>query len=268
MADEPLPAEPSRPAPVDPVSVLPALLRFGIKTGVRPGIRATQNLLDGAVSVTGQLAEVFLGDEDPWRAATAIRGEVVDRTRDSLALTGDADPVDVEPSFGATRRRATPARLKRKGEALLARSADLDVDTDVHPAFDAILDELAPDEARVLRTLGTAGPQPVIDIEARGRVRNRRGTSLARNVGRLGPDSGCRHPERMDSYIDNLDRLGLVRSTTDTVGDGSQYEVLAVQPAAIAATAEAERIGGRARVVKRSVALTAFGAEFFETCLR
>ena len=253
----------------DPLAAVPDLLRVGLRASVRPGLRMTQSFLDGAATVTGRVAGVLLGDDDPVEAATAIRGEVVNRTRESLALDIDDEPVSpitVTDTSGGS-QRAAAARLRRRGRALLARSADVDIDIEVHPAFETVLDQIAPDEARILRVLSQNGPQPVVDVEMRSRLRGPGHRTLARNEGRLGPEAGCRYPERTEGYIDNLGRLGLIRVSRDEVGDGAQYEILGVQPAVIRAEEEARELGGRSRLIRGSIALTAFGVEFVDTCL-
>lgn len=260
---------PPGPAPADPLAALPDLVRVGLRTSLRPGLRATQQFLGGAASVTGRIAGVLLGDEDPLDAATAIRGEVVSRTRETLAL--DVDP-GARPGGGATETsggpgRVTAARLRRRGQALLARSADVDVDVEVHPAFESILDQLAPDEARILRTLARNGPQPVVSVEMRSRVRGASRRILARNEGRLAPEAGCRHPERTEAYLDNLARLGLIRVSREEVGGDELYEILGVQPAVVQAQSAARDLGGRSRLLRGSVVLSAFGASFVAACL-
>lgn len=252
----------------DPLAALPDLVRVGLRTSLRPGIRATQLFLGGAANVTSRVAGVLLGDDDPLEAATAIRGEVVSRTRESLALEHD-DPASSRAAteVSGNAARVTGARLRRRGQALLARSADLDVDVDIHPAFDSILDQIAPDEARILRSLSNNGPQPVVDVELRSGLRGAKRRTLARNEGRLGPDAGCRYPERTEAYLDNLQRLGLVRIGRDEAGTEDQYEILGVQPSVVQAEARARDLGGRSRRIRGSVSLTAFGSEFVDVCL-
>ena len=59
---------------------------------------------------------------------------------------------------------ATLAALRARGDRLLDRSADVTDRDDLHPAYDRILDEIAPDEARILRLLATSGAQPSVDV--------------------------------------------------------------------------------------------------------
>src|SRR5215203_2471696 len=52
------------------------------------------------------------------------------------------------------------ASLRDRGQELLERSRDVWATDDRHPAFDRILDDVAPDEARILVMLLKNGPQP------------------------------------------------------------------------------------------------------------
>src|SRR5207245_1428100 len=71
---------------------------------------------------------------------------------------GDRDPVV------HTRPGATAEELRARGAQLLSDSADVWFEDDTHPAYARILEELSPDEARILRFLAIEGPQPAVDV--------------------------------------------------------------------------------------------------------
>jgi hypothetical protein len=80
----------------------------------------------------------------------------------------------------------------------------------------------------------------------------------------IAAEAGCRHPDRVHAYLNNLYRLGLIWFSREPVRDRMRYHVLEAQPEVVAAM----RKGGRtARTVRRSVLLTPFGEDFCETCL-
>jgi hypothetical protein len=185
----------------------------------------------------------------------AVRTALGNEPQDSEGEGGVAEP--------ARQRESDTSRtaLRRRGEELLERSADVAENEDLHPAYARILDNLSPDEARILRLLATKGPQPAIDI--------RRGLPLvselvAPGLTMIGPEAGCRHSDRVPAYLDNLNRLGLIWFSRETLRDINLYQVLEAQPEAI----EAMRDAGRtARTVRRSIHLTPFGTDFCEVCL-
>jgi hypothetical protein len=80
----------------------------------------------------------------------------------------------------------------------------------------------------------------------------------------MGTEAGCRRPERVPAYLNNLERLGLIWFSRESLDDDGAYQVLEAQPEVLEATREAGR--GR-RVVHRSISLTPLGRDFCRTCL-
>ena len=178
------------------------------------------------------------------------------------------DPPRPQPPSGRP-PDAAPAPVSReptlyeRGQELLRRSADVRDDQDVHPAFARILDELLPDEARCLRLLDT-GPQPAVDVRAGALPLNATTELVAPGLTMIGAEAGCRHPERVPIYLNNLYRLGLIWFSREPVPDQARYQVLEAQPEVV----EALRAQRRARTVRRSIGLTPFGQDFCARTLR
>jgi hypothetical protein len=162
------------------------------------------------------------------------------------------------PAPAAASRKPT---LRERGDDLLRRSADVHEDEDGHPAYERILDELLPDEARVLRLLHEGGPQPAVDVRAGALPLNATTELIAPGLTMIGAEAGCRRPERVPAYLNNLYRLGLVWFSREPVPGQSAYQVLEAQPDVI----EALKSKGRGRTVRRSIHLTPFGEDF---CVR
>jgi hypothetical protein len=160
------------------------------------------------------------------------------------------------------RRRDETASLQELGAELLRRSADVRHEDDAHPAYARILGELAPDEGRILRLLALEGPQPAVDVRT-SRPFNIGSELVAPGLTMIGAQAGCRHTERVNAYLNNLFRLGLIWFSREPLPDPLRYQVLEAQPD----VAEAMRKAGRSRTVRRSIHLTPFGEDFCETCL-
>ena len=154
------------------------------------------------------------------------------------------------------------AVLRDRGEELLRRSADVDLDEDAHPAYARILSDLAPDEGRILRLLAVEGPQPAVDVRT-ARPLNIGSQLIAPGLSMIGAEAGCRHVERVPAYLNNLYRLGLIWFSRERLEDPLSYQVLEAQPDVL----EAKREAGRGRTVRRSIHLTPFGTDFCELCL-
>ncbi|MDT5256200.1 MAG: hypothetical protein QOD10_1280 [Mycobacterium sp.] len=173
--------------------------------------------------------------------------------------TGVRDVVDKVVGTGA--RDETDA-LRKRGNALIRTSYKPELQRrDVHPSFSRILDELLPDEARILRFLAVAGLQPLLDVRTKtlfqvGSV------LLAGDVSMVASMAGCHWPDRDHHYFANLERLGLIDLSREPVDDYRRYALLEVQPPAL----HAIESGEKTITIYRSIALTAFGQQFIEVC--
>jgi hypothetical protein len=182
------------------------------------------------------------------------------------ALLGEGEPpVQASANGQPEQDDATPAALRRKGAKLLDRSADIEDDEDIHPAYARMLDELAPDEGRILRLLATEGPQPSVDVRTGALPISVNSQLVAGGLTMIGAEAGCRHTDRtrVQAYLDNLNRLGLIWFSREALDDIQRYQVVEAQPEVI----EAMREAGRGRTIRRSIHLTPFGEDFCEMCL-
>jgi hypothetical protein len=160
------------------------------------------------------------------------------------------------------RRTASEQDLRAIGNAMLKGSwrAEHEPRTE-HPSFAPMLQSLTPDEARILRFLAVAGPQPAIDIRTKTPfgVGSER---LAGGINLIAEMAGCTWPERDQHYLANLNRLGLVRFSEEPVTDRRRYAFVEAQPKA---SAPMERVK-KAKTIYRSIYLSLFGQQFCEIC--
>jgi Abortive infection alpha len=154
-----------------------------------------------------------------------------------------------------------PEALRNQAAELLRQAADVNFAQSAHPAYAQILLELAPDEARILRLLAAGGPQPAVDVRSTQLVGS--GGVVAEGLNMIGAEAGVRHSDRVEAYLVNLTRLGLVRFSAKPLDDAITYQVLEAQPHVL----EAVRGASRARTVHRSLRLTPFGQNFCDVCL-
>jgi hypothetical protein len=152
--------------------------------------------------------------------------------------------------------------LREHAAELLRQSAEVDLADGAHPAYARILEELAPDEARMLRLMATEGAQPAVDVRA-AQLIGLSSSIVAEGLNMIGQEAGCAHPERVPSYLSNLHRLGLIWFSKEPIDDPIRYQVLEAQPEVLGAIKESTR----ARSVQRSIRLTPFGRDFCQACL-
>ncbi|QYJ02921.1 DUF4393 domain-containing protein [Nocardioides panacisoli] len=202
------------------------------------------------VGTVGDLARQ-VADGTPVAKALLNAGEALGAVSDR--------PVAVNGEVLANR----PQTLRERGEDLLHRSRDVWSTDDRHPAFDRILDELAPDEGRILLLLLRGGPQPSVDIRTGGLTGMVSSQLIAPGLQMIGPRAGVRYLEHVPSYLHNLFRLGLVWFSREPVTDHQEYQVLEAQPDVLDALHSVKF----AKVVRRSLHLTPFGEEFCRLAL-
>ena len=220
----------------------------------------------GPLESLGGLARVTVG---AWaRTASWGLGTSVRAARAALELL---DPSDSNHRDGETsaedraerpERARTPVSLRDRGAELLRQSADVEVEDAAHPAYARILEELHPDEARILRLLALDGPQPAVDVRSI-QLLGLGSDVVAEGLNMIGAQAGCRHPERVHAYLDNLNRLGLIWFSKQAIEDPAVYQVLEAQPEAL----DAVRRSSRTKTVQRSIRLTPFGRDFCDVCL-
>ena len=217
-------------------------------------VRTATWTAESTVRAGRRLARAALNGESPAVVLREAGHEAIEIARRLL----DAEPA--QPLISENAHEGDP--LKRRGAELLERSADLDKHGEEHPAYARILEQISPDEARILRLLVTEGPQPAVDIRT-WRPLDVGSRVTAPGLSMIGRHAGVIHPNRVPAYLSNLFRLGLIWFSRDELPDPAPYQVLEAQPEVI----EAIRTTGRARIVRRSIELTPFGAHFCEFCL-
>ncbi|RLV48394.1 DUF4393 domain-containing protein [Nocardioides mangrovicus] len=153
--------------------------------------------------------------------------------------------------------------MRARGADLLRRSRDVTSDDAGHPAYRRILDELAPDEARIVVYLLREGAQPAVDVRTGGPVGLVSSRLVAKGLSMVGPRAGVRHPGEVPAYLNNLERLGLAELTGEPLIDPAVYQVLEAQPDVLAAM-HSVRLP---KVVRRSITLTPLGEEFCRAVL-
>ena len=222
----------------------------GVLNAARSGQPPTE-LLAQAGSEARELALKLLGLAETIEAAAA--GETPDA--DQTDPTGEEDPRPGRPDI-------SQSELRARGEELLRQSADITYNEEAHPAYDRILGELAPDDARILRFLYREGAQAAVDVRS-SKTLGVTSEMVAPGLSLIGEQAGCRYLDRVPAYLNNLYRLGLIWFSRESLPDPLEYQVLEAQPK----VTEALEAAGRSKTVRRSIHLTPFGEDFCDVCL-
>ncbi len=223
------------------------LLEWSVRVATASAREVTRTLASGTLPT--ELAQRML--KDVREVGRQALGRAVQSDDAAAATPGHRAPATVSTQD-----------LVARGAELLYRSADVWYTEDVHPAFERILGEMAPDEARILRFLAAEGPQPAIDVRT-GRPFGIGSELIAGGLSMIGLRAGVRDIRRTNAYQNNLFRLGLIWFSREEV-DPTRYQVVEVQPEVADAMKKAGRMP---KTVRRSIHLTPFGEDFCRTCL-
>jgi deazaflavin-dependent oxidoreductase (nitroreductase family) len=239
---------------------IPGLARIATGTALRTAAwsigayaRAGSRLLGAAAS--GESAADLLretGDDIRAFAREVLRIENGARAAEREERADGAEDRDA----------AADEALRERASELLRLSADVRYEERAHPAYERILDELAPDEGRILRLLMRDGAQPAVDVRS-SRTFHVTSSLVAPGLSMIGAHAGVRYLERVPAYLNNLFRLGLIWFSREPLEDPVRYQVLEAQPDVLAAL----RTRGRGRTVRRSILLTPFGENFCAVCM-
>jgi hypothetical protein len=220
------------------------------------------------LKVTGRLGQAA---RSPAAAASLV-GDVRGTVSGLAKILGHAGE-GVAEEAGVTRQ--PPERngsddgaqsLRDRGAELLERAAAVQNGRDpVHPGFARIIDQLAPDEARILKLLVNDGPQGIVYVNKAAPF-GIGAREIARRLSMIGPEAGCLHSKLVPAYLDNLVSHGLVAIRRDALDDELPYQVIEAQPEVTEALGSAGGKVFRGQITRRSVHLTDFGRTFCQVC--
>jgi hypothetical protein len=253
-------ASPEMEAPID--GDLDPFRLARLATGMTQ--RATGYSLESGVRTGTRMAYSVMNAESPSELLTQTRAIALDELSRSGVDIGERQQewLADHDEAAAGDRPITREELETRGERLLSQSAEIGRDEDVHPAYPQILDQLATDEARILRLLAAEGRQACMDIYEKHYIPFK-SWLVAENMSMVGTDAGCRRRERAPLYLGNLARLGLIQFSDEPVENLKRYQVLDAQPHIEAAIDDTRR----PKTTYKSMELTDFGIDFCETCL-
>ena len=224
------------------------------------GWRILKWTFDTSLGTGAHILKAVASGESPARVIQETTSDLKSAARQALGVSEPAHESAVRD--GNRDRGATREELRARGAELLYDSADVRFTEDTHPAYKRILDELAPDEARILRFLAVEGPQPSVDVRT-SRPLGAGSELVEGGLSMIGLQAGVRNRPQTNAYLNNLYRLGLIWFSREQVEDPGRYQVVEVQPE----VAEAMKKARSSKTVRRSIHLTPFGEDFCQICL-
>ena len=187
----------------------------------------------------------------PQAAPRAFRSASPDEQR-VMMLVQDAD--------------SDPAPLRTAMSELLGRASTATASGSRDYLFGTIVSQLVPDEARLLAVLADGKPRAAVDVVAKSLGRSP-GRPVLANASRLGAAARITPPRSTATYLTRLHGFGLVEFGPELDELSAEYDKLAVDAVVQEARARIDRNRmGSAKLLRKSVALSQLGREFWAAC--
>jgi hypothetical protein len=172
------------------------------------------------------------------------------------------------PAIEALRYVGDEESLSDMYANLLASAMDKKTAAIAHPAFVEIIKQLTPDEAKLMTMFLKPEPFPIASVRAE-MTDHSGGVTLAYNLSLFGARANLEIEDLVPSYLDNLERLGLIDLKTESSYTGAgMYDELEQSEGMESWKVYVEKMPDRTfRIVRGRVQLTNLGAQFGGACV-
>ncbi|MGH3971081.1 MAG: Abi-alpha family protein [Mycobacterium sp.] len=152
--------------------------------------------------------------------------------------------------------------LDAKLHSLLDRAVGQNTAASRQELFHKILDQIVPDEARIISALSDGSASPLLNVYARTRA-GLVGEVVLENMSLIGRSANLALPQLTPIYVSHLLSLGLVESCPEDSVLKDEYEILAADTAVLHAIKSASRGPIPARIEKYTLRLSGLGLELW-----
>ncbi|MBS9534792.1 DUF4393 domain-containing protein [Mycobacterium sp. M1] len=160
-----------------------------------------------------------------------------------------------------------PSSLGAKMHGLLDRAVEQSTAASCDELFHRILDQLVPDEARVISALSDGSSSALLSVYARTRT-GQAGEAILENIALIGKSANLTLPRLTPMYVSHLLALSLVETGPEDAALKDEYEILAADTAVLQAVKTAGRGPLPARIEYGTLRLSALGMELWAAANR
>lgn len=172
------------------------------------------------------------------------------------------------PALEALRFVGDKEELREMFSKLLSTSMNSEINKFAHPSFVEIIKQLSSDEAKILKSIGNESSMPLIKVRIVEKETGYYSEPLV-NFTMLPFESNCDHVELGPSYINNLNRLGLisVSYTQYKIGE-NVYEPLENHTQVKYWDSTANDLSKTFEIHQGILKITDFGTNFYNACIK
>lgn len=174
----------------------------------------------------------------------------------------------IGPALESSKYYFENSELRNMFANLIASSINSDYASITHPSFVEIIKQLSPDEAKIMKSLEDNGLRALLTIKAVNKG-DSGFVELKKNFTDIPHTIECNNPELSSSYIENLNRLGLISIDNQILlVDESHYDALINYPEIQSIENYiTEKLDRKVEYKKHTFTRTEFGEKFFNTCI-
>ncbi len=155
--------------------------------------------------------------------------------------------------------------LRERVTELLTRALQDTPETAKAELFHRLVDQLTPDEARILGALADGQSVPLVHVYAWTRA-GITGNATLENASLVGKLANVNLPHLTPLYVTRLRALGLVEVGPELARLKDDYQILMADAGVMAAIKKASRTPLTARTERHSLRLSGLGRELWSTC--
>ncbi|QGQ97074.1 DUF4393 domain-containing protein [Paenibacillus psychroresistens] len=170
------------------------------------------------------------------------------------------------PTIEALRYLGHKEELREMFSNLLATSMNSEIAKMAHPSFVEIIKQLTSDEAKILKLIKTNNFMPIIDLNRL--VEGSSFSIVVKNFTIIQYSIGCEFPELGSSYIENINRLGLIQINNTSLTDKTYYNDLENHIQILSRIKQIEDDGLQYQINKFIYHRTSFGQKFYNACIK
>jgi hypothetical protein len=211
----------------DPFGVVVPTTRAVVKTGFQMAIWTERQVL----------------------GALRSRLDVAAPQRPPLAIAGSGESRSAEP-------------LRNKMGRLLDRALEQNSKSGQEELFHKIIDQLVPDEARIIGALSDGSVSPMLHVFAR--TVTGAGEAILENAALVGKMANVSVPQLTPVYVGHLLSLGLLETGPEDPTLKNDYQILGADSAVLRALKQGKRGPLEARVERYTIRLTQLGRDLWE----
>lgn len=212
-------------------------------------------LVSATVSAAREIAGAFV---EGWTGgATGTTPDPTATPRAARTTPRPAPPADATTTAPAPSPR-TDAALEAKMTGLLARALEQSTAAGKDELFHRILDQIVPDEARIISALSDGSASPLVSVHDLSRA-GLLGEALLENASLIGRTANVALPALTPTYVGHLIALGLLEPGPEDPDLKDEYQILLADNDVLKAVKAGSRGPLPARVERRTVRLSALG---------